>query len=154
MLPLSPSVPTSLPWLVLACDAGLGTRSDGGLVFAVWLDGTIVRQAPGDQTATMFELAALNPVELHELSAVVRTSGIETRKSGNRYLDLPEDGLVIREPNSTPSWYSTPGWDVTPGFAQIAQAVSRLVLKTPVTVKLEPAQWLRWSHYWEKACRS
>ena len=85
---------------------------------------------------------------------MVTASGIERSKSARRFLDLPEDGLVIRANGQTLCWYDTPGVEVTPGLADIAQAALRLQMKNPTRLTLQPHQWLPWSHYWEKACAS
>jgi hypothetical protein len=147
-----PVIPKTKPWLVLARAAGLGTREDSGLAFAIWLDGTMVRRVPGDPTRETFEIGLLDAKQVEDLSKVVTTSGIERRRSASRYIDLPEDGLVLRAKGQTRCWYDTPGVDATPGLAVIAQSALSLQLKHPKILNLGPKQWLPWSHHWEKAC--
>jgi hypothetical protein len=132
----------------------LGTRPDSGLAFAVWRDGTILRRVAGSPIdAEVFERATLTADQLKGLQKVIAESGIEGRQSANRYLDLPEDGLVIRDGDKARCWYDTPGTEVTPGLAAVAAAAFRLTLDQPTPVKIELEQWLPWSHHWEKACR-
>ena len=150
----APRLPKAVPWLVLAHDSGLSAASNGGLVFAVWSDGTIVRRPPGDRTGEAFELAMLGAAQLDRVRELVASSRIEAAESAKRYLDLPEDGLVIRANGKVRCWYDTPGVDVTPGLAQIKDAVSQLELARPTRLKLEPQRWLPWSAYWERSCAS
>ena len=124
--PSPPTLPKTKPWLVLASDAGLGTRPDSGLGVAVWTDGTFLRREPTDHTGQVFQLGSLDATQQKELAEVVTASGIERSKSARRFLDLPEDGLVIRANGQTLCWYDTPGVEVTPGLADIAQAALRL----------------------------
>ena len=143
-----------MPWLTLARASGLGTRADRGLAFAVWPNGAILRFVPGDRTGLAFDLGVLDATQLEALSEVITDSGIEARKSASRYIDLPEDGLVMRAKGQTRCWYDTPGTEATPGLAQIAEAVLRMELRNPTRLNLRLDQWLPWSHHWEKACAS
>jgi hypothetical protein len=103
----------------------------------------------------VFQLGFLDAAQLKELADLVVATGIEASKSARRFIDMPEDGLVIRANGQTRCWYDTPpGVEVTPGLADIAQAALRLQIKTPTRLTLQPDQWLPWSHYWEKACGS
>lgn len=147
-------IPESLPWLALARDAGLGTRPDAGLAFAIWRDGTILRRVSGSAIDDeVFEQSSLSDDQLEGLQKAITESGIESRDSAQRHLDLPEDGLVIRGDGKARCWYDTPGTEETPGLAAVAAAAAALTLahSKQVTVALE--HWLPWSHHWEKACR-
>jgi hypothetical protein len=152
--PSSTRIPKAPPWLVLAHDSGLSASGNGGLVFALWSDGTIVRRPTGDRTGEVFELATLEVVQLDRVREIVASSRIEVAGSAKRYLDLPEDSLVIRANGKARCWYDTPGVDVTPGLAQIKDAVSQLELARPIKLKLQPQRWLPWSAHWERSCGS
>jgi hypothetical protein len=152
--PLSPRIPKASPWLVLAHDPGLSASGSGGLVCAIWSDGTIVRRASGDRTGEAFELTTLATAQLDRVREAVARSRIAVAQSAQRYLDLPEDSLVIRANGKARCWYDTPGVEVTPGLAQIREAVSQLELARPTNLKLQPQGWLPWSAYWEQSCKS
>jgi hypothetical protein len=149
-----PRIPEAKPWIILVHDSGLSARRDAGLVFALWKDGTLIReQAPLSGSSDKMLIGRIDPNATKSIDEAITSAGLWNRTSAPRYLDLPEDGLLIRSGATTKCWFDTPPTAVTPGLRTVADASLRLQLRDSAPVTIVDDVWLRWSHSREAACQ-
>ena len=149
-----PHVPDEQPWIILVHDSGLAARRDAGLVFALWKDGTVVRErAPESRSSGKMLVGRIDSHGIKSIDQAITAAGLWNRASAPRYLDLPEDGLLIRDGSTARCWFDTPPTAVTPGLRTLADAILKLQLGGTLTVTIMDDRWLPWSHYREPACQ-
>jgi len=149
-----PRILEAKPWIVLVHDSGLAARRDAGLVFALWKDGTVVRErAPGSRSSGKMLMGRIDSHATKSIDEPITAAGLWDRPSAPRYLDLPEDGLLIRDGSTARCWFDTPPTAVTPGLRAVADAILRLQLGHSVPLTITDDHWLAWSHYREAACQ-
>jgi hypothetical protein len=149
-----PSFPAERPWIVLVHDAGLADDKRGGLVVAMWTNGVVVRERlPECRSSGCIEVGQVDAETVRQVERLVSDSGLWDRASAPRYLDLPEDGLVMRIGPDAKCWFDTPGEALTPGLRQLADAILALRLSKAVRSRISQKQWLPWSHFREPLCR-
>lgn len=148
-----PRIPEARPWIILVHDSGLAARRDAGLVFALWRDGTMVREwAPESRSSGKVSIGTIDSRATKSIDDAINAAGLWDRPSAPRYLDLPEDGLLIRDGSTTKCWFDTPPTAVTPGLRTVADSVLKLQLGHSVPGTITDDRWFPWSHYREAAC--
>jgi hypothetical protein len=147
-------VPAEKPWVILVHDSGLAGGADGGLVFALWRDGTLVRERSAESRAAgKVRIGRVDAAAIESIRREIAASGLWERASAPQYLDLPEDGLVIRDQGVAKCWFDTRPTAATPGLKQVADAVLKLKVVNTAADTITDDQWLPWSHYREEQCR-
>ena len=147
-------LPEGKPWIVLVHDSGLAAGRDAGLVFALWRDGTLVRGGPsGSRASGKVTIGRVDSRATKSIDDAINASGLWDRPSAPRYLDLPEDGLLIRDRSTAKCWFNTPPTAVTPGLRTVTDAILKLRVGDPAHGTITDDDWLPWSHYREASCR-
>lgn len=98
-------------------------------------------------------IGRVDTATIEAIEREIKASGLWNRSSAPRYLDLPEDGLVIRQGSLSKCWFDTLPTAATPGLRRVADAILDLPLESAVSGTLDDDDWLPWSHYREEACR-
>lgn len=147
-------VPVERPWMALFHDAGLAGGSTHGLVFALWRDGTLVRQRDArSRSDGRVRIGHVDATAIQSVERTIEASGLRTRPTAPRALDLSEDGLVIRSGSTTKCWFDTPPTAMTPGLKRVAEAILRLSARDERAVTVPFGESLPWAHYHEPGCQ-
>ena len=148
-----PQLPSGMPWVTLVHDTGLAPRPERGFVFAVWRDGSIVRQLDAkNRVKGAVQIGRLSSLGVQQIEAAITKSGLWSRPSAPRYPDATEDGLVIRQGGAAKCWFDSGPLARTPGLRDVADVVLALPLERPSKAALSADDWLPWSHYRAPSC--
>jgi hypothetical protein len=145
------AVPTQeCPVVFLERVGGLGTESQGGIIFAAWESGIVVRAESPKQPWGPHTVGVASSADLAELLKEVKESRLWSKRSKGLAVDMPEESLVIQRGQDRIGWSETPGVTSTRELEQIRQKLLGLSLQqrrrvtAPIDVKWKcpPATWV------------